>query len=51
MGEVYRSFIHISDNSEFILQIIKKGKIGKVYHPSTDKLISLKSLLKLFVKN
>ena len=50
MGEVYRSFIHISDNSEFILQIIKKGKIGKVYHPSTDKLISLKKLAQIICK-
>ena len=47
MGEVYRSFIHILDNSEFILNIIRKGKIGSAYHPSTKKLISLKKLLKI----
>lgn len=50
MGEVYRSFIHISDNSDLIFQIMKNGKIGKTYHPSTDKLISLKDLAKIICK-
>ncbi len=50
-GEIYRSFIHIEDNSELILKIINKGKIGAVYHPSTDKLISLKALAKIICKN
>ncbi len=47
MGEVYRSFIHILDNSNFILKVLRKGKIGSAYHPSTQKLISLKELLKI----
>ena len=50
-GEVYRSFIHIEDNSKLILKVIKNGKLGEVYHPSTDKLISLKSLTKIICKH
>ena len=50
-GEVYRSFIHIEDNSKLILRIINKGKLGSSYHPSTNKIISLKSLLKIICKN
>jgi len=50
MGEVYRSFIHISDNSDLIFQAIKKGKIGEIYHPSTNKLISLKKLTHIICK-
>ncbi len=50
MGEVYRSFIHISDNSDLIFQAIKKGKVGAVYHPSTNKLISLKKLALIICK-
>ena len=46
-GEIYRSFIHIEDNSKLILRIINKGKLG-LTHPSTNKLISLKTLSKLF---
>tara|TARA_Y100000591_G_C21833555_1_gene701104 strand:+ start:1123 stop:2100 length:978 start_codon:yes stop_codon:yes gene_type:complete len=50
-GEIYRSFIHIEDNSKIILKIINKGKLGSVYHPSTNNLISLKILAKIICKN
>tara|TARA_Y100000816_G_C26092024_1_gene577254 strand:- start:919 stop:1896 length:978 start_codon:yes stop_codon:yes gene_type:complete len=50
-GEIYRSFIHIEDNSKLILRIINKGKLGLAYHPSTNKLISLKTLSKIICKN
>ena len=50
-GEIYRSFIHIEDNSKLILNIIRKGRLGSVYHPSTDKLVSLKALAKIICTN
>ena len=49
-GEIYRSFIHISDNSKFIIGVINKGKIGLAYHPSTNKLLSLKKILNIICK-
>ena len=42
-----RSFIYINDASEATYLISLKGKIGNTYHISTNKIISIKSLVKM----
>ena len=49
-GKSKRSFIDILDVSEALWKISKKGIIGSTYHISTDKLISIKDLVKLICK-
>ena len=44
-GNSYRSFIYIDDASAAPYIICKKGKLGRTYHISTKKLISIKSLV------
>lgn len=47
-GLTQRSFIHASDAADFTLKVIKKGRIGEVYHCSTsEKPISIKELVKI----
>ena len=45
-GQSKRSFIYIDDASEATYTICKKGKIGETYHISTNRLISIKNLVK-----
>lgn len=45
-GNSIRSFIHISDVSNALLKIVKKGTIGQTYHISTNEYISIKDLVK-----
>ncbi len=42
-----RSFIHINDVSDATLKIAENGKAGETYHISTDRIISIKDLVKL----
>ncbi len=49
-GKSKRSFIDIRDVSEALWKISKKGTIGSTYHISTDKLISIKELVRLICK-
>ena len=49
-GKSKRSFIHISDASSATYLIYKKGKKGETYHISTDKIISIKELVKKISK-
>ena len=49
-GKSKRSFIDILDVSEALWKISKKGIIGSTYHISTDKLISIKDLVRLICK-
>lgn len=45
-GEARRSFIHIRDVCEGTLDIMEHAKPGNIYHLSTNKLISIKDLVK-----
>ena len=45
-----RTFIYIDDASTATYLISTKGKIGSTYHISTDKIISIKSLIKIISK-
>lgn len=45
-GKSVRSFIFIEDVSSAIYKIIQKGIIGETYHISTEKFISIKTLVK-----
>ena len=45
-GNSKRSFIYIEDVCDAIYKIIKKGKIGETYHISTNKIISIRNLVK-----
>ncbi len=45
-GHSKRSFIYIEDVCDAIYKIIKKGKIGETYHISTNKIISIRNLVK-----
>lgn len=49
-GSSERSFIHIDDVSRALDKILKKGRIGQTYHISTNRLISIKNLIKLIFK-
>ncbi len=49
-GSSKRSFIHIDDVSKALIKILQKGKIGNTYHISTNRLISIKSLIKKVFK-
>lgn len=50
-GLTQRSFIHASDAANFTLKVIKKGKLGQVYHCSTtEKPISIRDLVKIICK-
>lgn len=46
-GISLRSFIHIDDVCSALYKILRKGRIGETYHISTNKIISIKSLVKL----
>lgn len=45
-----RSFIYIDDASAATYLISKKGKVGNTYHVSTEKIISIKNLIKIISK-
>ena len=45
-GKSLRSFIYIDDVSKAIFKIIQKGIIGKTYHISTNKVYSIKKIIK-----
>jgi len=45
-GRSKRSFIYIEDVCDAIYKIIKKGKVGETYHISTNKIISIRDLVK-----
>ncbi len=49
-GNSKRSFIYVKDASEATLKICVKGKLGETYHISTNKIISIKSLVNLLCK-
>lgn len=44
-----RAFIHIEDVSEATLAIAKSAKVGETFHVSTNKFISIKSLVEQIV--
>ncbi len=46
-GHSTRSFIHIDDVSAATLQIAKHGKIGEIYHISTERMLSIRALVEL----
>jgi len=46
-GESVRSFIHIDDVSEATWLIAQSGEVGQSYHISTDRLISIRDLVRL----
>ena len=41
-----RNFIHIDDVSDATYKVIKNGKNGKIYHISSDEIISIRNLVK-----
>ena len=45
-GVSTRSFIHMDDVSSATLKIAQSGKVGTTYHISTDRIISIKELVK-----
>lgn len=49
-GNSLRSFIYMEDVCDAIYKILLKGKIGNVYHISTNKMISIKNLVQLILK-
>ncbi|MBN2052416.1 GDP-mannose 4,6-dehydratase [Candidatus Woesearchaeota archaeon] len=49
-GLAERSFIHIRDVCEATISIMEGAKPGEIYHISTDKLISIRDLVKLICK-
>ena len=49
-GTSSRSFIHMDDISDATLKILLKGSIGESYHISTNKVLSIKSLVELICK-
>lgn len=49
-GRSIRSFIHIRDVAAGTLQVALQGDLGDIYHFSTDKNISIRSLVKLILK-
>ena len=44
-GQSIRSFIHAEDVANGIISLISLGKIGEIYHFSTNEFISIKSLI------
>lgn len=49
-GNSYRSFIFMDDVSDALIHIIKKGKIGESYHISSNKIYSIKQIVKFISK-
>lgn len=49
-GNSYRSFIFMDDVSDALFKILQKGKLGSTYHISTNKFISIKSLVNIIQK-
>lgn len=45
-GKSLRSFIHIDDVSAATYLAMTKGKSGQIYHVSTNKMVSIKNLVK-----
>ena len=45
-GNSKRSFIYIEDVCDGIYKIIKRGKIGETYHLSTNKITTIRELVK-----
>ena len=46
-GEAQRSFIHIKDVCDATVMIMENAKPGEIYHLSTDKLYSIKNIVKM----
>jgi dTDP-glucose 4,6-dehydratase len=46
-GSSERSFIHIDDVSSAIIRIIEGGEVGSTYHISTERIITIKKLVKM----
>jgi dTDP-glucose 4,6-dehydratase len=46
-GESVRSFIHIDDVSEATWMVAQSGQIGQTHHISTDRIISIRDLVRL----
>jgi dTDP-glucose 4,6-dehydratase len=46
-GHSQRSFIHMRDVSEATYRIALEGRLGETYHISTDRLISIRDLVKM----
>ena len=44
--EKQKIYTYIDDISEGEILIMKKGKLGEIYHLSSNKLISIKDLVK-----
>jgi len=49
-GHSVRSFIHINDVSEATMKIAMKAPIGEIYHLSTPRNISIRTLVEMIVK-
>ena len=49
-GVSERNFIHIDDVSSATLKVMIRGKSGEIYHVSSNKLISIRDLVKLVCK-
>ena len=49
-GQSIRSFIHIDDTANALLQILEKGVVGDSYHISTEELVSIIALIELIAK-
>jgi dTDP-glucose 4,6-dehydratase len=49
-GLSIRSFIHVDDTAQALLQIMEGGIIGDSYHISTEKLVSIIELIEIIAK-
>tara|TARA_B100001173_G_C15995011_1_gene550681 strand:+ start:778 stop:1764 length:987 start_codon:yes stop_codon:yes gene_type:complete len=49
-GKSLRSFIHIDDVSRATYIAMKKGKSGQIFHVTTEKMVSIKFLVKMICK-
>lgn len=46
-GSSERSFIHIDDVSSALIKIMNSGEIGSTYHISTNKIVTIKDIVKM----
>ena len=49
-GKTRRSFIYSADVCEALHKILIKGKVGNVYHISTNNIVTIKSIVKIILK-
>ena len=45
-GKSKRSFVYIEDVCEALYKILERGKVGETYHISTNKILTIKDLVK-----